>query len=276
MRWFRVASVVLAVSVVLAGCGGGGGDDDLDEEDTPGTTAAATTVPVATTAAGPTTPPTELTLRVADVRLVNSEESDNGMRILLPPGVATASVTLTGVPTPNRVISVCQARELDRRMGGAACRMPANGEAVTVNLGSVATGVEIVQVGVTGPGPEGNSAALEEIVVRYTAPSREINVRLPQIAAETGSRPTFAMTPASSTGAYRATLTWRVIPVFGGTPASGQLELLRDGTATQNATSGAQVELSGTVSPPTGNLAVRISNLGTSALVEPKLAVLLP
>lgn len=267
--------MALAVSVVLAGCGGGG-DDENAEEERPDTTAAVTTLPVATSASGPTIPSTELTLRVTDVRLVNSEESDNGMRILLPAGVATASVTLTGVPSPNRIISVCQARELDRRMGGAACRMPASGEAVTVNLGSSASGVEIVQAGVSGPGPEGNSAALEEILVRYTASSREVNVRLPQIAAETGSRPTFAMTPPSTDGAYRATLTWRVIPVFGGTPASGQLELLRDGTPTQNATSGAEVRLSGTISPPTGNLALRISNLGQSALVEPKLNALLP
>ncbi len=275
VRGFRGLATVLAASVVLAGCGGGG-DDDSAAEDTPDSTAAVTTVPVATTAAGPTIPSTELTLRVTDVRLVNSEESDNGLRILLPAGIANASVTLSGVPSPNRIISVCQARDLDRRMGGAACRMPANGEGVTVNLGSTASGVEIVQAGVSGPGPEGNSAALDEIVVRYTASSREVNVRLPQIAGDSGTRPTFAMTPTSTDGAYRATLTWRVIPVFGGTPASGQLELLRDGAPTQNATSGAEVRLSGTVSPPTGNLAVRISNLGTSALVEPKLNLLLP
>ena len=274
MRGFNVVGLLLTLSVLLAGCGGDGDDETTDEE-SPGTTAPATTTPVATTgaAAGPAT---ELTLRIADVRLINSEESDNGVRILLPAGVATASVTLTGVPTPNRVISVCQARDLDRRLTGATCRTPANGETVTVTLGSAAVGVEVVQVGVAGPGPDGNSAALDEVVVRYTAPSREINVRLPQIAADTGGRPTFSMTPPSSDGAYRAVLTWTVIPVFGGTPANGQLELLRDGTPTQNASSGAEVRLSGNVSPPTGNLALRISNLGTSALVAPKLSLLLP
>jgi len=266
--------MVVAVSVVLAGCGGGGGDGDGEPTVT---TAGATTIPVLTTVGAAAGPATELTLRITDVRLVNSEESDNGVRILLPAGVASASVTVTGLPSPNRVVSVCQARELDRRQSGAACRMPANGEAATVALGSAATGVEIVQVGVAGAGPEANSLPLEEVVVRYAASSREVSARLAQIAGgEAGGRPTFAMSPAGASGAYRAKLSWTSIPVFGGTPSSAQVELLRDGTAAQTQAAGAEVQISGNASPPGGNLAIRIQNTGTSALVSPKVELLLP
>ena len=142
-------TTVLAMTLAAAACGGGGGSDV--GSGTTATTAATTTVP--STVPGTTVPPTALMLRITDARLVSSEEADNGMRILLPAGVATAAVTLTGLPSPNRVVSVCQARELDSRMPGAACRMPANGEAVTMTLGLAATGVEIVQIGASGTGP---------------------------------------------------------------------------------------------------------------------------
>jgi hypothetical protein len=276
MRRLRTAVLVLAMATVAAGCGGGGGDDDATGS-TP-TTVAATTVPVPPTTAGSTVPPTNLTLRITDVRLVNSEESDNGMRVLLPAGVATASVTLTGLPTPNRVISVCQAKDLDSRLSTAACRTPANGEAVAVALGSVATGVEIVQVGVTGPGAGGSSAAIDEVTIRYAASSREVNARLPQVAGgEGGGAPAFALTPASSDGVYRATLGWTVIAVFGGTPTNGQVEAVQGGTvANQAQGSAAGVQLSGKVPAPGTDAAIRIRNAGASALVTPKLNALLP
>ena len=272
--------MVLAVACLGGACGGSDGTDEGDDIDggqsTATTSGATTTVPVATTAAASAGPATNLTLRVTDVRLFNSEESDNGMRVLLPAGVATASVTLTGVPSPNQVVSVCQARELERRLTGATCRAPANGEAVTVALGSAASGVEIIQVGVSAPGAAGNSTTLSEVTIRYSASSREINARFPQIASgEAGGRPSFALVPASSDGAYRATLTWTVIPVFGGTPANGQLELVQGGSVTNQAQSGSEVRLSGTVSPPTDAF-IRLQNLGSAALVSPKLNLLLP
>jgi hypothetical protein len=200
------------------------------------------------------------------------------MRILLPAGVATASVTLTGLPTPNRVISVCQARDLDSRLSSAACRTPANGEAVMVALGAAATGVEIVQVGVTGAGPAGNSAALDEVTIRYAASSREVSARLPQVAAgDAGGAPAFGLTPAGADGAYRGTLGWTVIAVFGGTPASGQLELVQGGAvANQAQGSAAGVQLNGKVPAPGTEAAIRIRNVGVSALVTPKLTALLP
>jgi len=273
--WASVAaSVAASVMAVGAGaCGGGDGSGGGDEEPTLTTAAAPTTTAAS---AGSTVAATGFTLRVTDIRLVNSEEPDSGMRILLPAGVANATVSVRGLPSPNRVISVCQARELDSRLSGATCRMPQGSEEVTVALGSAATGVELVQVGTTGPGEAGNSAAIEELTVRYTGNSRELRARLPQIAAgDAGGRPAFALSPASSDGAYRALLTWTVIPVFGGTPSNATLDLLQGGTVANSANSGsAQVELRGSV---TGSgAALRVSNTGGSALVTPKLTVVLP
>ena len=273
--------MTLAMAAAVAGCGGdGGGSGEGDDLATPTTAAATagTTVAVPTTAAPATGPPSDLTLRITGVRLVNSEESDSGMRVLLPAGVASATVTLGGLPSPNRVISVCQARELERRMSVGVCRMPASGEAVTVALGSAASGVEIVQVGVAGSGPAGNTLALEDVSVRYTASSRETRVRLPQVAAgESGGTPAFGLSPASADGAYRATLNWAVIPVFGGTDSNGQLALVEAGGGTGQTRNGSgQVELSGNVPPPVGNVAIRVQNVGSAAMVNPTLSLLLP
>lgn len=268
-------TMAMAMTALAAACGGDSGGGSAGSQST--TTGVATTAPSTTT--GSTAPATNLTLRITDVRLVNSEESDSGMRVLLPAGVTTASVTLTGLPTPNQVISVCQARQLESRFNGATCRSPANGEAVTVALGAAASGVEVVQVGTVGAGPAGNSAVLDEVTIRYAASSRELSVRLPQIAAGDGGgggRPTFSLTPPGADGAYRATLTWMVIPVFGGNPTNGQIELLQGGAPTNQAQGGGEVRLSGNVAPPVANVALRVQNLGGSSLVAPKLALLLP
>lgn len=276
-------AIVLAMAVAAAGCGGdsGGGDDeDLDAGGATQGTTASTAAPAPSTTAGSTVPATTLTLRMTDLRLTNSEEADSGMRVLLPAGVTTASVTITsGLPTPNRVISVCQADVLDRRMSAAACRMPANGEAVNVALGTAAKGVEIAQVGVSASGPEGNNTTtLPEVTIRYAASAREVDVRLQQVASgESTIRPTFSLTPASSNGAYRATLTWRTIPVFGGTDSRAQLELLVGGTPSgQPQTGTTEVRLTGTVPPPVGDVALRVQNVGSAALVTPTLNLLLP
>jgi hypothetical protein len=265
------------LAVTATACGGGDGGDDTDIGAGPDSTTATTTAAVATTAPGTTLAPTSLTFRMADVRVVNSEESDSGMRVLLPAGVATASVTVNGLPSPNRVISVCQARELDRRMSGAACRTPANGEAVTVALGSAATGVEIAQVGATGSGAQGNITTLSEVTIRYSASSREVNLRLQEIAgSDEGGRPTFSMTPAGS-GSYRATLNWKIIPVFGGTDSRGQLEAVQGNTAINSADgSNTQAQLTGTAPAGGGEIAIRIRNIGDAAMVTPQLTATFP
>lgn len=268
--------MLLALTVVATGCGGSGGGANGSGEATT-SSLAATTVPVATSIVGTTVPPTNLTLRITDLHLVNSEESDNGVRVLLPAGVTTASVTLSGVPTPNRVISVCQAAELDRRLSTATCRMPAAGEAVTVSLGTAASGVEIVQVGVAGSGAAANATTLDEVTVRYAASVRDVSVRLPQIASgDAGGRPSFGLTPPSPKGSYRAALTWTVIQVFGGTPTSAAVEVLQGGAVANRAESSGEVRLAGELPAPTGDVALRIQNTGSAAMVSPKLVLLLP
>lgn len=275
MHRFRILTLLLAMTA--AACGGG--DDDGGDvgagADLPASTT--TAVPVPTSAAGPTLPATNLTLRLTEVRVVNSEESDSGLRVLLPAGVASASVTVNGLPTPNRVISVCQATELDRRMSGAACRTPANGEAVTVMLGSAATGVEVAQVGVSGTGPEANITSLTDVTIRYAASSREVQLRLQEIAgSDAGGRPTFTMTP-SATSAYQATLSWKIIPVFGGTDSRGRLELVQGGTVVnQGDGSNTQAQISGTAPAGGGEASLRIRNVGDAAMVTPQLTATFP
>lgn len=276
MRRFKLLVLVLAMTA--AACGGGGdGGDDTDIGAAPDSTTRSTTAAAPTTVAASTGPQTNLTFRMTDVRIVSSEETDSGMRVLLPAGVATASVTVNGLPSPNRVISVCQARELNKRMSGAACRTPANGEAVTVTLGSAATGVEVAQVGSTGSGPDGNITTLGEVTIRYAASSRDVSLRLQEIAGEdAGGRPTFSMTP-SGTGAYRATLNWRFIQVFGGTDSRGRLEAVQgDNAINQAEGAGNQAQLTGTAPAGAGEVGIRIRNVGTAAMVTPELTATFP
>ena len=277
MRRFKTLALMLVMTAVAAGCGGGGSDDTDTEVEPAPERPPLTTSAVPTTSPGTTVPATNLALRLTDVRVVNSEESDSGMRVILPAGVVTASVTVNGLPSPNRVISVCQAKELDRRLSGAACRTPANGEAVTVTLGSAATGVEIAQVGVSGSGPGGNITTLSDVTIRYAASSREVSLRLQEVAgSDEGGRPTFSMTPAG-TGTYRAQLNWRIIPVFGGTDSRGRLELLQ-GANVANQADGAntQAQLDGTAPAGAADLAIRIRNIGTAAMVTPQLTATFP
>ena len=106
-----------------------------------------------------------------------------------------------------------------------------------------------------------------------------MNVRLAQIASgESGGRPTFALTPAGTGGAYQARLTWTVIQVFGGTASSARLELVHGENVTDKAEGGGlDVRLSGTAAPVSaGDAAIRVQNTGSAALVSPKLALQLP
>jgi hypothetical protein len=263
------------IVLALAACGSDGdsASDDLDSSQA----ATTTTAPVPTTVGGTTVPPTNLTLRISDLRLVISEETNRGVRVLLPAGVTSASVTLPEIASPNRVVSICQTQDLNAVMSAAACRTPTGSEPVTVALGSAARGVEIIHLATPTAGPGDNTFTVEEVQISYAASSREINVRLPQIdAGDAAGRPTFALTPASADGRYRATFAWRVIPTFGGTPSQGQLEVVRGGTAVAQGQGSPEVEIDGTAPAPAADLAVRASNLGTSLLVSPVLNLLLP
>jgi hypothetical protein len=156
--------------------------------------------------------------------------------------------------------------------------MPANGEALTVALGSAASGVEIVQVGAQSGVPAISPVTLDDVTVRYAASTRDVSVRMPQIATgDSAGRPAFSLTPAGTTGTYSATLTWTVIQVFGGTPSSGTLELVQAGTVAKHADSGGQqVQLTGSVPTPVGDAAIRVQNVGSSAMVNPKVIMVLP
>lgn len=273
MRRSSFAAVGLAMALAVAGCGSG--SDSGDNAAAPAVTT--TTAPVPSTAPGTTVPPTNLTLRLTDLRLVISEETNRGVRVLLPPGVASASVTLPDIASPNRVISVCQTQDLTAVMSAAVCRTPTGSEPVTVQLGTAARGVEIIHVPTQTAAVGSNTLTVKEVQISYAASSREVSVRLPQIdAGDSGGRPAFALTPPSADGSYRATFHWQVIPTFGGTPSQGQLELLRGDSAVNQGQGSPEVEIDGTAPPPRTDLAVRAQNLGTSLLVTPVLTLLLP
>lgn len=273
------AVLVFAASAAACGGGGGGGTDNNDAAAPVPTT----TAPVATTAATGTTlpttnaPGTNLSLHMTDLRVGNSEESDNAVRVLLPAGVTTVTVSITGLPTPNQVISVCQANDLQQRLPTAACRMPAAGATATLPLGNGATGVEIVQVGVNGSGPGASVTALSDVIISYAASSRDVSVRLPQIeAGDTGNKPTFTLTPPGPTGAYKAVLNWTVVQVFGGTSSSAQIDLVQNGNSVNKASGGGlQVQLTGNAPSP-GEAGFRVQNTGAGALVSVRLVLTMP
>ncbi len=225
--------------------------------------------PVPTTAAGP---PGVVTLLVTDLRLINSEESDNAFRVLIESAAPAVAVKVTGVPTPNLVVLVCPVDDLGRRSAPAAdCVTPASGETVQVPHRPAYRGVEIVQVGVSSGGPAGNSTAVSEIAIRYPATSREADFRLPALQeGESGSRPLLKMTPAGS-GAYSATATFTAA---GGGPGEAELTLVSD-TANQNTARGPGPSLSGNLIPP-AEAGFRIRNRGSTALLGTTLDVLFP
>ena len=269
------AALVLAASAAACGGGGGGGKDNTDAA----APAATTTPPVASTApTGTTLPATNLTLHMTDIRVGNSEESDNAFRVLLPPGVTTATVSITGLPTPNQVISVCQANDLQQRLPTAVCRMPAAGATAVLPLGSGATGVEIAQVGTNGSGPGASVTALSDVTITYAASSRDISLRLAQIeAGDAGAKPTFTLTPPSPTGAYKAMLNWTVVQVFGGTASTAQIDVVQNGNSVNKTSgSGLQVQLAGNVPSPPAEAGFRVQNIGAGALVSVRLVLTMP
>jgi hypothetical protein len=235
-------------------------------------TAAATTAPATSTS--PTTAgATNLTLTVTNLRLVNSEESDNALRVLFASGAPDVTVTLgSGVPSPNQVIRVCPTAELDRRVPGAQCATPASGEAVRVPHGTMYRGVEVVQVGVAGSGPAANATTIGTITVTFSGTSREIRVRMPPLVqGESGGRPTFRLSPVGP-GAYRASATWNP---SGGVAGEAELALLSGTTTVTRAQGAPGVEISGTLSPP-AEASIALRNSGSSTLLAPALTMLFP
>ena len=238
----------------------------------PGTSTSSTTLAPATTAASTTTtvlpapstgPAGSVTLRAAEVRLVNSEESDNAFRALFD-SAGEVTVVLRGLPSPNRVVFVCPAAELERRQPVGGCVTPNDGEPVTVAPGPDRRGVEVVQVGVSGTGPGGNATTVALIAVTYLPTSREVRLRLPPLEADSG--PSFTLSPAGA-GTYRATATWS-----GG--ANAELTFTVGSNVSRNqGPPGAQA--AGSVSPPVEGT-VRVRNTSSSTLLGVTITALFP
>lgn len=225
---------------------------------------------VATTGASSSAPTTSqsgtgqsgmFTLRVRDLTLFNSEESDNGFRVLFTSPATPVTVTLQGaIPVPNRVIEVCAVTTLDTP-SRASCSMPSAGQAVRVVLPPGAQGVEINQVGVSASGAAGNRAQLAEVTIAWTGPSRAVEAQLPPV--EAGGGPSFAITPP--TGSQRAKATWTR-----GTSARLTVESASRVVAT--ADGGPGLEIATQTGPPAEAL-VRLRNTGDAPLIRTRLSL---
>ncbi len=229
--------------------------------DAPTTTATATTPAPASSA--PSTTPGDVALVITDLRLINSEESDSALRVLVESGAPELAVKVTGVPNPNKVILVCPTNAIQPRtpVPGSACVTPASGETVKVPHGTAYKGVEIVQVGVSGAGAAGNATAISEITIGYPPASRSVQFRLPPLAqGESGSRPSFRMTPVGP-GTYQATATFSAAI---GSQGEAELSVVA-GSATQNTARGPGPSVSGALKPPV-EATLRLRNSGSVAL----------
>lgn len=224
----------------------------------PATTSTTATAPATTTLPFPSTVPAgSVTLRATDVRLFNSEESDNAFRVLFESAASEVTVVLGGLPSPNRVVFVCPATELERRVPAAGCVTPADGERVKVPHRPDRRGVEVVQVGVAGTGAQGNSTTVGQIAITYPPSSREVRLRLPPLApGDAGGAPSFTLSPAGP-GAYRATATWS---------GGGNAEMtFTVGSNVSRAEGPPGAQTTGSVSPPVEGT-VRIRNTSPSTL----------
>ncbi len=256
-------AILAVMATGLAACG----DSGDDGEPAP-TTAQATTSTSAPPAVSTTTGPGEVTFTASALQLANSEESDNAFRLLVDSTAAEAVVVLEGIPAPNRVVLVCPAAELDRPVRSAGtCSTPAAGEAVRVPLFPAYRGVEVLQVGVAGPGPGGNVTVVSRISVRYRPASRDVTLRLPPLPTGEGGRPSFVMSPVGP-GTYRATATWT---------GAGTAELAVDigpGGVTRSS-GGPGISVSGSHSPPV-EATLRFANVGDATILRPVVTATMP
>jgi len=271
-RWWVVAATA-ALALAASACPGDGGRGGSVAPTTTSTTPPLT-APTLTTRPGTTG--ALATLTVTDLRLVNSEESDNGFRVFLESadGATEVSVTLTGnVPSPNRTILVCPAVALETRVRAPGCVTPAGGDTAMVPHLPDYRGVEVIQVGVAGSGPGANTTTIGEITVAFPAATRSVRMRLPALAAgDAGGRPTFRLSPAGA-GSYRASAQW--------TPAganSGEAELtLTTAAATvSQARGGPGTSVNGNLPAPSADASFRFRNAGTTPLLGVVLSIQFP
>lgn len=260
-RWLAAAVVA---SLVGGACASGTGD--RAGEGRAGTAVQSPpTIGAPTLTTGPGPEAGEVTLVVSGLRLVNSEESDNGFRVFVASPSAQVAVVLDGMASPNRVVHVCPAVELERYVGAPGCTPPENGQTVNVRHQPDYRGLQVVQVGVQGPGEGGRSTVVGTIRATFTAASREVRFRLPPVAP--GEVVSFALGPPGD-GTYRATGTW---------PATGQGELVLTSGSREisRAEGGTGTSLTGNLSPP-APATVTFRNAGTAHLAGVVLTIGFP
>lgn len=273
----RATRVVVAVLLVGGACRPG---DRADP-------AAATTSPRAVAVAAPSTPPVTqpvpaggtsgpdiVTLLVTNVRLTDSQAADNGFRVVVDSAAGAVSVVLSGIPTPNRAIFVCPAAALEQPANRSTCTNPADGQPTRLPFGPASRGVEVVQFGATGLGPDSTPTTVRTIAVTFTPMSREVALRLPPLRpGATGGSASFRLSPPGTTGDYRAVATWAT--PASAAPGRAMLSLLGVDSATNAAEGGPGVTLAGTLTAP-ADATIRLRNAGDATLTGVTVTALLP
>lgn len=144
----------------------------------------------------------KVTFHAYNVTLQNSEESDQGLRILVDSPDTTIHVRLKGgVPSSNKVVSVCPVVDMNKLSPGSTCAFPSNGEKVEIPHGSKYLGAEVFLLGLAPDGT--NQITIDDIQVGYKAASGAVRVKTPPIAKSAGAsackdnacNPFFEMTP---------------------------------------------------------------------------------
>ena len=127
----------------------------------------------------------KVTFHAYNVTLQNSEESDQGLRILVDSPDPNIFVRLKGgVPSSNKVVSVCPIVDMKKLSPGSACVFPSNGEKVEIPHGSEYLGAEVFLLGLAPDGT--NQITIDDIQVGYKAASGAVRVKTPPIAKPVG------------------------------------------------------------------------------------------
>jgi hypothetical protein len=205
------------------------------------------------------------TFTANNVTLWNSEEKDLGFRVIFDSEDPTVSVRLRGVPSDNKVVSVCPIRGLTKVSPGNTCVQPSNTERVDIRHATRFDGVEVLLLGTAPNG--GERLNLGQIQVMYNGPATgaETTVKTPPILKPPNGKPcknntcnpTFQVSPAN-TGRLRATTSFL---------GEGRAQLaLESGEATVDSRQGAgDLRVSGRITA-NGSPLVALRNTGSRTL----------
>lgn len=285
---------VLLLSVVLlaAACGGGDGKRTAASTSTSATvaTTSTTTSPITTGGAATTAAPgSAVKLHVYNVKLYNSEESDNGFRVQVDSPASKVTVVLKGgLPSSNHVVNVCAAKNIDTHGAAAKCAAPSDGEAVEVDHGAGLDAIEVIQVGVgNAPAGSGDSVTINEVEISYVPADRSVKLRLPPIdvplgasvCKDNGCNPFFELTPFMA-GTVSATATWdgadngQLTLESGDIAAHGYAATGQPYNVVATASGGPGISIHGT--PPASESAVAFRNTGATPLLAGVLTITWP